>query len=226
MGGASYIRTVLCDMCSFQICAKASMFTLAVSGIDPRDLDEHNEARYMGENGHHGEKSMAKEEVDLQPAGTSPVQKARFFFPEEKISQATLSSSDTQTKMATNGGKELLPENLQKEARKGLQLLRYHSHLDVHANPVVKVNVPTQRPVSDHGVDLCPEPGYVTFTLGEAEEGRADTTPIHPPLRSFTSYPGDVDTVPLRKAGMYSSDLSLIHPTSPSHSTASGQQYI
>lgn len=201
------------------------MFTLAVSGIDPMDLDEHNEARYVGENGHHEEKSVVKEEVDFQPAGTSPVQRAKFLFPEKKISQATLSSSDTQAKVAANGGKDLLPENRQKEARKGLQLLRYHSHLDIHANPVVKVNVPTQRPVSDHGVDSCPEPGYVTFTLGEAEEGRADTGPIHPPLRSFTSYPGDVDVVPLSKPVMYSSDLSLILPTSPSHSH-SGEHYI
>lgn len=199
------------------------MFTLAVSGIDPMDLDEHYEVQYMGENGHHGEKSVAKEEVDLQSAGTSPVQKAKFVFPEKNISPAMLSSSDTQAKMAANGGKELLPENRQKEARKGLKLLRYHSHLDVHANPVITVTVPTQQPASDHGVDSCPEPGYVTFTLGEAEEGKADTTSIHPSLRSFTSYLGDVDVV---KPVMYSSNLSLIRPASPSHSTATGELYI
>lgn len=205
-----------------QMCAKASMFTLAVSGIDPMDLDEHHEAQYVGENGHHGDKGVVREGVDFQPAGTSPVEKARFIFPEK----AALSVSDTQTKMATNGGKELLPENRQKEARKGLQLLRYHSHLDIHANPVVKLNIPVQQPASNHGLELCPELGYVTFTLGEVEEGRS-TTPIHPPLQSFTSYPGATDgkPSPLKKPGMYSSDLSLILPASPSHSTGTGERY-
>ena len=204
------------------------MFTLAVSGIDPMDMEEHNETQYVEENGYHGDdKGVAKEGVDFQPAGTSPVERARFIFPERKTSQAALSVNDTQTKMATNGGKELLPENRQKEARKGLQLLRYHSHLDVHANPVVKLSVPTQHPASDHGSESCPEPGYVTFTLGEAEEGRS-ATPIHPPLRSFTSYPevANDKPSPLKKPGMYSSDLSLILPASPSHSTATGERYI
>lgn len=204
------------------------MFTLAVSGIDPMELDEHNEAQYVEENGHHGDdKGVAREEVDFQPAGISPVERARFIFPERKTSPAALSVNDTQTKMATNGGKELLPDNRQKEARKGLQLLRYHSHLDMHANPVIKLSVPTQQPASDHGSESCPEPGYVTFTLGEAEEGRS-ATPIHPPLRSFTSYPGIANDKPspLKKPGMYSSDLSLILPASPSHSTATGERYI
>lgn len=204
------------------------MFTLAVSGIDPMELDEHNEAQYVEENGHYGDdKGVAREEVDFQPAGISPVEKARFIFPERKTTQAALSVNDIQTKMATNGGKELLPDNRQKEARKGLQLLRYHSHLDMHANPVIKLSVPTQQPASDHGSESCLEPGYVTLTLGEAEEGRS-ATPIHPPLRSFTSYPGIANDKPspLKKPGMYSSDLSLIPPDSPSHSTATGERYI
>lgn len=205
-----------------QVCANAALISMAVGGVDPMTLDEHNEAQYMAKNGHNIVGGLGNDEVDFQPSRTSPVEGVKFFIPERDLSQDSdsLAVNDPHVNHAGTTAVEHLTENRQNEARRGLQLLRFHSHMDLHANPVVKVNLLHQQPtVGGHDVFLFPERdvvdtcstngelGRMSFTPGRVEEGRA-TAPGHSLLVRYTSVPEGAENKDTRRPFSYQRSLS------------------
>ena len=184
------------------MCANAAMVSLAVGGVDPMKLDEHNEAQHVAKNGHNVMDGLGRDEVDFQPP-RSPVERVKFFIPERDISQTSLASHANHTGTAAV---EPQTDNWQNEARRGLQLLRFHSHMDLHANPVVRVNLLNQQPTlsdkeicpfpEEDATDTCSTNGeleHMTFTPGKLEERRRAAVPIHLPLMRYTSVPVEAD---------------------------------
>lgn len=205
-----------------QVCANAALISMAVGGVDPMKLDEHNEAQYMAKNGHNIVGGLGRDEVDFQPSRASPVEGVKFFIPERDLSQDSdsLAVNDPHVNHTGTTAVEHLTENWQNEARRGLQLLRFHSHMDLHANPVVKVNLLHQQPtLSGHEVFLFPEKdvvdtcstngelGRMSFTPGRVEEGRA-TAPTHSLLLRYTSVPEGAENKDMRRPFSYQRSLS------------------
>lgn len=119
VGGATSIRHAL-----QQSCAKMAIYSLAVCGIDPHNLDEQKIPE---------DKPLTKRSSTVsmdEPDGLSPSAltkgKVSFFIPDLDVCEVS-TDSDIHLQVL--------------EARRGLHLLKYHSSLDMHANPVVKVNL-------------------------------------------------------------------------------------
>ena len=199
-----------------QVCADVAVITLSVSAIDPLELNEHNEA--------------AHDEVD-HPNG----------HPLEPFHHV-----DTHTSSLGVPPTNAQEGNRQNEARRGLQLLRFHSRVDLHAKPVVKVNLAHQLPASPLKTELCPLPeeefedscqispsqSHLTLQLdrlengekmGPTKRGLGRLTPSDY-QRSFSE--GMVDGFsPVKTGHLYSSLLELIpSPTSQIQFNVSGEK--
>lgn len=169
----------------WQTCANTAMLSLFLAGIDPAELDEHNEALHYRAKSPSVNEGMDK--VDFHPPDGDhkpPIEKPKFFLPNSS-STTSLASQSFASHMD-----EVVPQDVSdrhQETRKGLQLLRFHSRVDLHANPVIKVNLvhpTTASPASG----FCPLPeedleedddvfcdekrDVVAFELKKVEEGR------------------------------------------------------
>lgn len=117
VGGATSIHHTLKD-----VCASIAVVSMITSGIDPSKFDERKVTVGGAGEGTH------KDQVDFHPSNDETV---NFFIPQN--------SSEESLHMVSPVGppSETVGEAVH-EARRGLQLLRYHSRMDMHANPVVK----------------------------------------------------------------------------------------
>ena len=125
VGGATSIQHAL-----QQSCAKVAIYSLAVCGINPHDLHEQKV---------HAEKKPPKQPVGLDlPDDSSPTNRSNVSFYISRPSSSEVSLDNVQLHTPT----EVSQTHLQAlEARRGLHLLKFHSSLDMHANPVVKVSL-------------------------------------------------------------------------------------
>ncbi len=184
----------------WQMCADAAVISLSVSGINPLELDEHNEvaqskSTHINSVATHSAKDEERTlgDVETHRDIDSSTEKARFFLPSE----------DDYLEGEVEGGIQLQPTagcvdfSRQNEARRGLQLLRYHSKVDLHALPIVKVNLLHQNSSAPDFTspsvcsvpevteeDTCPvQQGHthLTFDLLRIEEGRIEGVLPTPP---------------------------------------------
>ena len=208
VGGASTVHTAL-----WNACANIGLLSLSLAGID------------LGTVANKGSEG-GEDEVDF--AGKSPhyPEKVRFFIPEfESLSPVGIPPSAT----FPDPSKQHHGDDT---ARRGLQLLRFHSRIDFHANPIVKVTLPTRKPQS---FDVCPVPEYeaeptyatspdtqpLSFNLAQIEEGRQARDRgdvgrgVDLLLQRSISDTGvekqKTRSTHLKRLPLYSSDLSLVH---------------
>lgn len=213
--GVSAVYTSL-----WQICANAAMISLSVSGVNPMDLDEHNETAQTKTFSYNSSATTLKEPevgvIDGRPL--SPQEKVKFFFPHSD------SVGEDLSEVVGRGSRSpMYPQpssadfSRQNEARRGLQLLRYHSRVDVHAMPVVRVNLLHPEHTQDRSslslvLPSCPlppvteetclvprDPTHFTFDLSKAEEGDLPPTPPNSDSKSKEGVSGlfDDNQVPL-----------------------------
>lgn len=119
VGGATSISHTLKD-----VCASIAVISMITSGIDPRQFDERKMAGLPPEE--HLDHHQLEDEIEPE--------KVNFFIPQYNSDESL--HCPTPTKPSSLQG-EAVGEAVH-EARRGLQLLRYHSRMDMHANPVVK----------------------------------------------------------------------------------------
>ena len=213
VGGASTIHTAL-----WNTCANIGILSLRVAGIDP-DLDETG-----GNNGGGDGERFAENSPN------TPSENVRFFIPETHSPVGIPPSATFPYPNKHRHGDD--------DARRGLQLLRFHSRMDLHANPIVKVNLPARTPKH---LDECPVMEYedeptcpidpdaqhLTFDLAQIEEGRKvnfsrDTGDVESGRMNFLLQRSISDTGAdklnqqrkwspnLKRLPLYSSGLSLI----------------
>ncbi len=184
----------------WQMCADAAVIALSISGINPLDLDEHNEAAQSKSTHINNVAAPSAKDAErtLGDVGThrdidSDTEEVRFFLPSEDVS----------VEGEVEGGIQLQPTascvdvSRQNEARRGLQLLRYHSKVDLHALPIVRVNLLRHNSSAPNFMspsvcsvpvvteeDTCPvQQGHthLTFDLLRIEEGRIEGVLPTPP---------------------------------------------
>ena len=222
-GGASTVHTAL-----WNACANIGMLSIRVAGIDP---DFSEAARSSGEGG--GENETA----------SSPNEKARPFPSEAKSCSSVGSISSSEQRHGDHKDKN----SHWNEARRGLQLLKFHSQMDFHANPIVKVNLPVRTPkhldeypVMEYGAEptcpIDPDTQHLTFDLAQIEEGRKvslsrDTGDVGmepmgvDPLLQQSASDTEVEKLNqqtkespnAKRLPLYSSGLSLISTPASSH---------
>ena len=125
VGGATSIHHTLKD-----ICANIVVVSMITSGMDPMDFDERKVT-----SGSTAEMPTADDHVDFHPTNEKvPTEKVNFFIPQYASDESLHVSAPTKP-VGPQG--EVMGEAIH-EARRGLQLLRYHSRMDMNANPVVK----------------------------------------------------------------------------------------
>ena len=148
---APAVRNALC-----QVCAGAAVMVMSTSGVDPLLLDDKYEnVLFPG-------KLARKDSLDEKPS--SPLDQkllSEYTTLEDKLACPLSSRSSApallhlpshdryrhpsplsrQISHAESIGGESSSNDPHHEARRGLQLLRFHSRVDVHSKPVVKVNL-------------------------------------------------------------------------------------
>ena len=210
VGGVSTVHTAL-----WNACASIGLLSIGLAGIDLDTVANSGSAN--GEN-----------EVDFAAKSPHHPEKVKFFIPEPD-SSSTVGISPSAT--FPDPGHQHHGDD---RARKGLQLLRFHSRMDVHVNPIVKVTRPIRKLKS---FDICPVPEYeaeptcptspdaqhMTFDLAQIEEGRQERKSgdagrgqrgVDRLLQRSVSYTGAEKqktwSPSLKRLALYSSDLSLV----------------
>ena len=148
VGGASTVHTAL-----WNTCANIGLYSLSMAGIDFNKVAESS-----------GDKADS--------AANSPSETPKFSLPELETRDAPPSAFFP----AASEQRHIDHEDRNDQARRGLQLLRFHAQMDLHANPIVKVTLPAREP------DVCPvveestcpisDTRPLTFDLAQIEEGR------------------------------------------------------
>ena len=216
----SEVRTVL-----WQTCANMALLSLSIAGIDPNTLGDHTDSGKMdgpkllssrdsqsavhseaeergGGGGAEAEKSGEGEIERVQSSSHISVQ---FHIPSEtEDEQEQLVSEKASKEPSVGEGHTASESNV---VRRGLKLLQFHSRMDIHANPVVKVKVSTPvttpitctTPLPVEEIDVASEDesdgNEAVFelqpSLHTVEEGRGQSSPAYkaqfearPPLRS------------------------------------------
>ena len=211
----SEVRTVL-----WQTCANMALLSLSIAGIDPDTLGDHTDSGKMEgpklpssldsqsavhseaeERGGGGGGGGAEDgEGEIERVQSSSHISVQFHIPSEtEDEQEQLVSEKASKEPSISEGHSASESNV---VRRGLKLLRFHARMDIHANPVVKVTVPTPVPTPV----TCTTPLLVASedesdgneavfelqpSLHTVEEGRGQSSAAYkaqfearPPLRS------------------------------------------
>ena len=152
----SEVRTVL-----WQTCANMALLSLSIAGIDPDTLGDHTDSGKMEgpklpssldsqsavhseaeERGGGGGGGGAEDgEGEIERVQSSSHISVQFHIPSEtEDEQEQLVSEKASKEPSISEGHSASESNV---VKRGLKLLRFHSRLDLHANPVVKIKVPT-----------------------------------------------------------------------------------
>ena len=155
-----------------QMCATFAAYSFSAVGINPNDLNEKNElemmstptlpSRIVSSASMASQHQQGSNQTDLGSEITVGDGQVRFFIPNQDNSSVDSVSISMQPHIHVNSpsltpGDSLRRDHdklsaasqLASEARRGLQLFRFHSGLDVHANPVVKLRC--------HSLEVCQE---------------------------------------------------------------------
>lgn len=244
-GPTSTVHTAL-----WQTCASIALLSLSMAGIDTDQLreDKMEDSQIQAEGGdslqcEYEESGSGEEDGGERcPRGIERVssmvshRSVQFYIPEREDSEAVVSKTTMKEQCAGDGQSS--------ECKRGLKLLRYHSRMDIHANPVVKVNVQTPVSSPEHEVQWIEDvdgsvlkaPSSPHDNIRMVEEGRS--VKPHPPgitvtpstkdrrrLRrsvsdiSLTDFHNEQSTLNSRQGILYSSRLSLVHNSSKASTT-------
>lgn len=236
-GPTSTVHTAL-----WQTCASIALLSLSVAGIDTEQLREEKmeDSQIQTEVGDYFQWESEESGSVKEDGGKRGIERVssilsqrsvQFYIPDKEDGTEPVMSKTTKELSAGDGQSS--------ECKRGLKLLRYHSRMDIHANPVVKVNVQTPLASPDHEVEWIEEvdgsilkvPPTVCDDLHMVEEGRSVKS--HPPdikvtpstkdrrrLRrsvsdkSLTDFHNEQSTLNSRQGILYSSRLSLVHNSS------------
>ena len=187
----------------WQTTADMAMLSFLLSGINPSDLNEH---------------------FEVIPSHT-PKKTRRSFHRHFSSSSSSgrgshgsgsaVGGSGVGVAKGGGGGGGADPTDLDletrahmAETRRGLQLLRYHSRLNLASNPVLKVNIIPRPSLSTERCSVSEEREFCslepeserarakfTVGLGEAEEGKAGG---HFPVIALNSIPEEMQDGPLK----------------------------
>ena len=216
VGGVSAVHTAL-----WNACANIGLFSLNIAGIDFNKAETSDSVRSENETG---------------SAANSPNEKLKFSLPEPKT-RSPMDAPPSTLFPAAGECHHINRDDRHNPARRGLQLLRFHSRMDLHANPIVKVTLPVREP------DVCPEEEeeestcpispdaqHLTFDLAKIEEGRRardkegdQRAGLGLPLQPTSNDPKAEErnqwterSPNLKRLPLYSSGLSLISTPSSS----------
>lgn len=174
-----------------QMCAHLAAYAMSSVGINPNELNEKNELETRGMSSNasstptHSSRKMSSQSMhhgngqnmtDIGGDVFCDEGQVRFFIPNQDTPSMDSVSISMQPHVYVNSPSvtsgELLRRDHERtsanqlisEAKRGLQLFRFHSGLDVHANPVVKLRC--------HGLEVNQDtpPSAVSPTHGHAPE--------------------------------------------------------
>ena len=175
-----------------QACATLAAYSMSAIGINPNDLDEKNELEMKGVTSnipsnasstpttYPSSRRVSTHSMANQQGPSSGDHvtdgciveeggKVSFFIPNQDTVSVDSVSMNIQPHLRTDSlrrdssDKFTTANHTVSEAKRGLQLFRFHSGLDVHANPVVKFRC--------HSLETCP---VVTTPSGTGTH-----TPVH-----------------------------------------------